>query len=180
VLDTLLYLRRETNVWFEVTTLLIPGENDTHEELDKATDWFAANLDRRCRGIFPRSIPTSRCSTPPERRPPPHAGTGDRAIQRLKHVYTATFATVKAEHVVPVLRRTAHRAQRVRTERVHLDGNHCKACGCEIAGRFERQPGNWARTASRCAWTDTGTVAFRPPRLRQGSDAARQDSVATP
>ena len=44
VLDTLLYLRRETNVWFEVTTLLIPGENDTHEELDKASDWFAANL----------------------------------------------------------------------------------------------------------------------------------------
>jgi pyruvate formate lyase activating enzyme len=28
VLDTLRYLKHETRVWFELTTLLIPGEND--------------------------------------------------------------------------------------------------------------------------------------------------------
>ena len=32
VLDTLLYLKHETDVWFEITTLLIPGENDSTEE----------------------------------------------------------------------------------------------------------------------------------------------------
>ena len=34
VLDTLVYLREETNVWLEITTLLIPGQNDSNEELD--------------------------------------------------------------------------------------------------------------------------------------------------
>jgi hypothetical protein len=44
VLDTLKYLRHETNVWFEVTTLLIPGENDSDAELHRAAEWFAENL----------------------------------------------------------------------------------------------------------------------------------------
>ncbi len=44
VLDTLKYLRRETNVWFEVTTLLIPSENDSDAELHNAAEWFAENL----------------------------------------------------------------------------------------------------------------------------------------
>jgi len=44
VLETLVYLRRETAVWFEVTTLLIPGLNDSHEELDRLTGWCAEHL----------------------------------------------------------------------------------------------------------------------------------------
>src|SRR5207245_10674471 len=44
VLDTLKYLRHETNVWVEITTLLIPGENDSDAELHRAADWFAENL----------------------------------------------------------------------------------------------------------------------------------------
>jgi len=44
VLDTLKYLRHETSVWLEVTTLLIPGENDSDTELHRAADWFAENL----------------------------------------------------------------------------------------------------------------------------------------
>ncbi len=44
VLDTLKYLRYETNVWLEITTLLIPGENDTDAELHGASEWFGENL----------------------------------------------------------------------------------------------------------------------------------------
>ena len=44
VLDTLMYLRRETKVWLEVTTLLIPGENDSREELTRAAAWFHDKL----------------------------------------------------------------------------------------------------------------------------------------
>ena len=44
VLDTLKYLRRETNVWLEITTLLIPGENDLPEEIDALTRWVANEL----------------------------------------------------------------------------------------------------------------------------------------
>src|SRR5664280_2415566 len=44
VLDTLRYLRHETDVWLEITTLLIPGLNDSDDQLDAATAWIAAEL----------------------------------------------------------------------------------------------------------------------------------------
>jgi pyruvate formate lyase activating enzyme len=44
VLDTLRWLRHETEVWFEVTTLLIPGRNDSPDEIARLCDWFVENL----------------------------------------------------------------------------------------------------------------------------------------
>jgi pyruvate formate lyase activating enzyme len=44
VLETLIYLRRETNVWFEITNLLIPGLNDSDDELDRMTSWVVTEL----------------------------------------------------------------------------------------------------------------------------------------
>ena len=44
VLDTLRWLKSETSVWFEVTTLLIPGHNDSEEEIERLSDWFLKNL----------------------------------------------------------------------------------------------------------------------------------------
>src|SRR6266542_70165 len=44
VLETLEYLHHETDVWFEVTTLLIPDRNDSDEELDRLTTWVAEHL----------------------------------------------------------------------------------------------------------------------------------------
>ncbi len=44
VLDTLVYLKNETKVWFEITTLLIPGENDSPEEIDALSKWVYKNL----------------------------------------------------------------------------------------------------------------------------------------
>lgn len=44
VLDTLIYLRKQTNVWFEIACLLIPGENDTTAAVENATKWMGKNL----------------------------------------------------------------------------------------------------------------------------------------
>ena len=44
VLDTLVYLKKETDVWFELTTLLIPGENDSEAELEEMTRWVVEHL----------------------------------------------------------------------------------------------------------------------------------------
>ena len=44
VLDTLEYLHHETNVWFEITTLLIPTHNDSDQEIDAETRWIAEHL----------------------------------------------------------------------------------------------------------------------------------------
>ncbi|RKY96194.1 MAG: AmmeMemoRadiSam system radical SAM enzyme, partial [Ignavibacteriae bacterium] len=44
VLDTLIWLKNETDVWIEITTLLIPGENDSEEELKLECEWILKNL----------------------------------------------------------------------------------------------------------------------------------------
>lgn len=44
VLETLEAIRRETRCWLEVTTLLIPGLNDSDEEIEELTTWVASRL----------------------------------------------------------------------------------------------------------------------------------------
>ncbi len=44
VLDTIIWLKNETDIWFEITTLLIPGENDSDEEIKQECDWILKNL----------------------------------------------------------------------------------------------------------------------------------------
>ena len=44
ILDTLVYVKEKTKVWLEITTLLIPGENDSDAEIDELTRWVRANL----------------------------------------------------------------------------------------------------------------------------------------
>jgi len=44
ILDTLIWLKNETDVWFEITTLLIPDENDSSEEIKLECDWILKNL----------------------------------------------------------------------------------------------------------------------------------------
>jgi len=44
VLDTLVYLKQQTDVWIETTTLLIPGKNDSIDEIDRMTKWVVKHL----------------------------------------------------------------------------------------------------------------------------------------
>jgi pyruvate formate lyase activating enzyme len=44
VLDTLVYIKHRTNVWLEITTLVIPGENDSEAELERLTQWVVEHL----------------------------------------------------------------------------------------------------------------------------------------
>jgi pyruvate formate lyase activating enzyme len=44
VLETLVYLKHQTDVWFEITTLLIPGENDSEGEIQEMTQWIMESL----------------------------------------------------------------------------------------------------------------------------------------
>ena len=62
-------LRHETGVWLEITTLLIPGENDADAETRRAGQLGGGRARRRtCRCISPRSIRTARCATRRPRR----------------------------------------------------------------------------------------------------------------
>ena len=145
VLDTLLYLRRETDVWFEVTTLLIPGENDRREELDQASDWFAANLGPEVPWHFTAFHPDFKMLDTP--RTPPATLTRAREIARskgLKHVYTGNVHDRAGGSTwCPSCGALLIERDWYELGVYNLDGNRCKVCGSEIAGRFERQPGNW-------------------------------------
>ncbi len=44
VLETLEYIRHETDTWLEITTLLIPDENDSDQELDALSSWVVERL----------------------------------------------------------------------------------------------------------------------------------------
>ena len=65
VLETLEYLKQETDVWFEITTLLIPGENDSAAEIEAECAWVMDPLGadvplhfmRPGEGKFPGRIP---------------------------------------------------------------------------------------------------------------------------
>ena len=83
VLETLRYLKHETSVWFEITTLLIPGENDSDAELDALTRWVVDELGPDVPLHFSAFHPDFRMldrpPTPPGHPPP---GPRDRAGQR--------------------------------------------------------------------------------------------------
>jgi pyruvate formate lyase activating enzyme len=70
VLETLVYLKRETDVWFETTTLLIPGLNDSESEIEEMTQWVVENLGPDVPMHFPPSTPTGSCSIDRRRRRP--------------------------------------------------------------------------------------------------------------
>jgi pyruvate formate lyase activating enzyme len=89
VLDTLSYLKHETDVWFEITTLLIPGENDSDGELDELSSWVAEELGVEVPLHFTAFHPDWKMRD----RPPTPAATLTRAreIARgngLRYVYT--------------------------------------------------------------------------------------------
>jgi pyruvate formate lyase activating enzyme len=145
VLDTLVYLRRETDVWFEVTTLLIPGENDSTGELDRASDWFANHLGPDVPWHFTAFHPDFKMLDKP--RTPPATLARAREIARakgLKHVYTGNVHDRAGGSTwCPACGALLIERDWYQLGAYNLDGNHCRACGSEIAGRFERQPGTW-------------------------------------
>jgi pyruvate formate lyase activating enzyme len=103
VLDTLRYLKHETGVWLEITNLLIPGVNDSGQEIEAMTRWVAGSSGRTCRYISPPSTPTSRCGTGrlrPQRRSP---GPG------ASHSTTASATPTPATSTTPRARAPAAR-----------------------------------------------------------------------
>jgi len=145
VLDTLKYLRHETKVWFEVTTLLIPGENDSEQELEKAADWFAANLGPDVPWHFTAFHPDYKMlDTPPT---PSATLTRAREIARahgLHYVYTGNVHDPEGGSTwCPGCNRRVIERNGYEIGEWQLKKNHCAHCGYKIAGHFADHPGNW-------------------------------------
>jgi len=152
VLDTLKYLRHETDVWFEITTLLIPGENDSDGELDAMTAWIAEHLGPDVPLHFSAFHPDWKMMDKPDT--PPATLTRARGIAMkngLHYVYTgnvhdkaggSTYCPSCGEALI------GRDWYQLSDWRIRMGGNRegrCGKCGEPIAGVFDGPPGNWGR-----------------------------------
>jgi pyruvate formate lyase activating enzyme len=146
VLETLVHIRMQTSVWLELTTLLIPGENDTPAEIDAMTGWIVENL-----GV---DVPLHFTAFHPDwkmlDKPPTPAATLDRARRialdnGISHVYTGNVhdrnggSTYCSGCGQLLIERDWYRLGRWQLD---AEGN-CRNCGVRCPGRFDAEPGNW-------------------------------------
>ena len=145
VLDTLVYLKHETNVWFEVTTLLIPGENDSDDELQRASDWFAEHLGPDVPWHFSAFHPDFKLMD--HQATPPETLARARRIARSKgihHVFTGNIHDTEGGSTwCPGCGRCLIERDWYQLGQYHLVNDACAFCGTPIAGRFDPQPGRW-------------------------------------
>jgi pyruvate formate lyase activating enzyme len=145
VLETLKYLRHETNVWFEVTTLLIPGENDSDAELHRAAEWFAENLGSAVPWHFTAFHPDFKMLDKPHT--PAAKLTRAREIARSKglhYVYTGNVHDREGGSTwCPGCDALLIERDWYELGEWNIENGRCRSCGHEIAGVFEGQRGDW-------------------------------------
>ena len=146
VLDTLLYLRNETSVWLELTTLLIPGENDSPDELDAMTRWVVANLGPDVPMHFTAFHPDWKMLDKPPT--PPATLSRARRIARdngVRYAYTGNVHDERGESTYchHCGARVIGRDWFVLTAWELDEAGCCRNCGTPCAGVFEAEAGTW-------------------------------------
>ncbi len=142
VLETLKYIRHQTDCWLEITTLLIPGLNDSAAELDRLTRWVAAELGRDVPLHFTAFHPDYKLTDVPPT--PPATLQRARRIgiaNGLRYVYTGNVHDCEGGTTIcpncggGVIARDWHA---ILDDRL-TDEGACPQCGTPIAGRFGPQ-----------------------------------------
>ena len=146
VLETLEYVARETSVWLEVTTLLIPGLNDSDGEIDALSRWVVEHLGPAVPLHFTAFHPDWKLRDRPPT--PPQTLTRARAIARangVRHAYTGNVDDREGQstgcHACGALL-IERDWYELRAWNLTPDGR-CPSCGEACAGVFEERPGTW-------------------------------------
>jgi pyruvate formate lyase activating enzyme len=146
VLETLEYLKRETSVWLELTTLLIPGYNDSDAELQAMTAWVVEHLGPDVPMHFTAFHPDWKMLDVPAT--PPATLNRARGIalgQGIRYAYTGNVHDAKGGST------WCHHCGALLIERDWYElgtwgldaAGRCAACGTPCAGVFEARPGSW-------------------------------------
>ncbi len=141
VLDTLAYLVKETQVWTEITTLLIPGKNDSDEELKAQCRWIRQNLGP--------DVPLHFTAFHPDWKmrdvvaTPPATLTRAREIAQLaglNYVYTGNVHDETGGSTrCPACENSVIVRDWYQIKAYHLtDAGACVHCGTQLAGRFQK------------------------------------------
>jgi pyruvate formate lyase activating enzyme len=157
VLETLVYLVKETEVWTEITTLLIPGKNDSDEELEALSQWIFANLGPDVPLHFTAFHPDWKMT---DRSPtPPATLSRARAIAMrngVRYAYTGNVHDAQGGstwcHGCGA--RLIGRDWYVLADWTLDESGHCMQCGTACAGVFEKRPGTWGARRARVRLSD--------------------------
>ena len=121
VLETLEYLKHETEVWFELTTLLIPGENDAPEELHAMTEWIVEHLGQ--------DVPLHFSAFHPD--------------WKMRDIEFTPHSTLSLARKI-ALGNGIRYVYWYELSDWNLDGSGlCVSCGTECPGLIENHPGDW-------------------------------------
>ena len=146
VLETLEYLRHETDVWFELTTLLIPGMNDGDDELDRMTSWVVEHLGPDVPMHFTAFHPDFKLMDRPPT--PPETLTRARRIAKangVHHAYTGNVHDTEGGTTWCsgcgglLIERDWYVLGRYRL----TDDGRCPDCGTPCPGVLAGRPGTW-------------------------------------
>jgi pyruvate formate lyase activating enzyme len=149
VLDTLVYLKNETEIWFELTTLLIPGENDSEGEIDAMTQWIMEHLGPDVPLHLTAFHPDWKMKDTPATPLQTLTRSRDIAIRNGLHfVYTGNVHDLKGSSTYcpgcgEILIGRDWYELSTWNLRSADDDTTCLACGSHVAGVFEERPGNW-------------------------------------
>jgi pyruvate formate lyase activating enzyme len=148
VLDTLVYLKNETEVWFELTTLLIPGENDSAVEIDAMTRWVAERLGPDVPMHFTAFHPDWKMRDKPPTPVQTLVQAREIAIGNgIRYAYTGNVhdeaggSTYCHSCGACVIGRDWYQ---ITAWGLDAEGR-CRQCEAACAGRFQPSPGNWGR-----------------------------------
>ncbi len=148
VLDTLVYLKRETDVWFEITTLLIPGKNDSVEEVTAECAWIMKELGP--------GVPLHFTAFHPDYKMTDIPATPTATLQRsrqialaagLHYVYTGNIHdTEGGTTYCPSCRAALIVRDWYNIKRCYITpGGKCPHCLTSVAGAFEAFHGQFGR-----------------------------------
>ena len=148
VLDTLKFLKQETDVWFEITNLMIPGHNDSPKEIDEMTQWIVSELGPDVPLHFSAFHPDYRMMDTPRTPPATLRMARKIAIENgIRYAYTGNIHDEAGDST------TCHNCGEVIIGRDwyelkswELTGQgRCRHCDAECPGVFEATPGRWGR-----------------------------------
>ena len=146
VLDTLIYLKNETDVWLEITTLLIPGKNDSTDEITAMCEWIKKELGSDVPLHFTAFHPDYKMPDIPQTPSATLVRARDIALKAgLNFVYTGNVHNQEGDTTycskchTKLIERDWYEINQY-----SLDENGCcPECGTGLAGEFDKQAGNF-------------------------------------
>ena len=145
VLDTLRYLRNETDVWFEITNLVIPEHNDSDDELRRMSAWIVEELGPDVPLHFSAFHPSYKMlNVPPTSRTTLHRARSIAMQEGVHHVYTGNVHDPEGDTTCCAGCGTALITRDwYEILEWNLRDGCCPTCGTRCAGVFEPSPGAW-------------------------------------